>query len=268
MQTCLRLVVLSGLLLGTTARAADDPPGGKAIQDAIKSLQAKKASATDPTDRDKIDQAVAALQKLIAKPAAVRHVFPQLTPEMLKEKLHGRASYDAKTGELTLTYDFANQEQMKDFDLGRGSRLKMSSGVLTLNGSEKYTHIVLFRTMRANVDVTVPFKPLGFYLGTTNDLQVYLHEDWSIEMWLDGHMAAKKPLPLGQRGKLLRFGMAVEENRIAVQAGGVVLGGNITDKPRGGQVILYGGHNDGAQFRNLVIKGEPDPDWIKSFFAQ
>jgi hypothetical protein len=276
MRTCLQLVVISSLLFATIGRADDDPPGEKAIQEAIKDLQAKKTLAANEVDRDKIDQAIAALEKVVAKPAAAPSpvpgaapdAHPQLTPEVLYSKLHGRVAYDARTGELTLTYNFLNPNQIKDFELGRGSRVKMANGTLFVGGSERYTHVVPFKTVRVTADVEVVNGPLGFYVGTTQDLQLYIHDNWSIEMWLDGVAASRKPLPLGQWNKLLHILMVVEEKRIALQAGAVVLGGAITDKPRGGKVIVQGGHNDGALFHNLVIKGEPDPEWLRTFFKK
>jgi len=266
--------VLVCMLLGAVICLADDPPGDLAIQEAIKDLQAKKTLADKKEDRNKIEMAIAALEKVLGKPSAAPaepltgagDAHPYLTPELLKSKLNGKAAFDAKTGELTVTYDFRNADQMKDFDMGRGSRLKMANGILFVGGSERYNHVVPFKTLRVTADVTVNNGPLGYYLGTTQDLQLYIHDNWSIEMWLDGTSASKKPLPLIQRGKSLHVVLVVEDNRIGIQAGAVILGGTITDKQRGGQVVLQGGHNDGAQFRNLIIKGTPDPDWVKRFF--
>jgi uncharacterized protein (TIGR03067 family) len=186
--------------------------------------------------------------------------------EMIQAKFKGRAAYDFKTGELTLTYDFRNADQLKDFDLGKGAKAKVANGVLTLGGSEKYTHVVPFKTVRATADVAV-YKPLGFYLGTTGDLQLYIHDNWEVSLWLDGEAASRTPLPAGQHGRYIRYGLAVEEKRIAIQVGTVVLGGSVTDKPRGGHVILFGGHNNQALFKNLVIKGEPEPEWIATLSA-
>src|SRR5256885_661466 len=54
------------------------------------------------------------------KPAGARGVIPAITPAMLRAKLAGRASYDPKTGVLSLTYRFADKNELKDFDVGDG----------------------------------------------------------------------------------------------------------------------------------------------------
>ena len=106
--------VLVCMLLGAVICLADDPPGDLAIQEAIKDLQAKKTLADKKEDRNKIDMAIAALEKVLGKPSAAPaepltgagDAHPYLTPELLKSKLNGKAAFDAKTGELTVTYDF------------------------------------------------------------------------------------------------------------------------------------------------------------------
>jgi hypothetical protein len=257
------------LLLGGAGRGADDSPGDLAIRGAIEALRAKKAQAGNKADRDKIDRAITALERVLAQPAVApdaedKDAFP-LTPELLKDKFHGRATYNAKTGELSLAYDFRNRNQLKDFDLD-GANPWMANGAVEVLGQQKFTHVAKFLTLTATAEVAIG-KPLGFYLGTSQDLQLYIHDNWSIELWLDGQLAARNPLPPAQQRKPMRVVMTVEPKRFSLQAGSVKLAGSVTDKARGGQVVLMGGHNDGAQFRNLVITGKPDPEWAKTFFG-
>jgi WD40 repeat protein len=73
---------------------------------------------------------------------------PGITPA-LQKKLHGQVAYNQKTGELTLTYDFKDEDQLKDFDAGTDKPV-IENGTLRCQGAEAIKHVVHFKTLKVS----------------------------------------------------------------------------------------------------------------------
>ena len=64
----------------------------------------------------------------------------------LVSKLAGKASYDQKTGVLTVVYNFSDRRQLKDFECGE-AKPGMARNVLVLDAATSIRHVVQYDTL-------------------------------------------------------------------------------------------------------------------------
>src|SRR5262245_34505774 len=156
MRKLVILVVMSfgfvGSLVGRTP-AEDESPAKEAIKEAITLLEARKARLEDKAAQEELAKAIAALETSLAKKVEGRGKAPpgplNIIPEVVRKKLAGKATYNPRTGELILIYDFKDKRQLKDFDAGKSSPV-LVRGALQMEGGESMTHAVKFKTLTAS----------------------------------------------------------------------------------------------------------------------
>jgi hypothetical protein len=196
---------------------------------------------------------------------------PAITPALLQKKFHGRAAYNPKTEELTLTYDFRDKNQLKDFDTGKDKPI-VSRGVLKFLGGETITHVVRFHTLKMSGLIVFENEDYnGDHFRTTEghgmvgsttmggpspliNLQIR-HVTKVTQGPKDVNF--KRPIP---------FEFDVSESRITLRFATTTL----SAPGKGlvaGQVQLLGG-NSGNAFGRISMTGKLDPEWAKEFFAK
>jgi hypothetical protein len=245
--------------LGSTALAADEEsPAQEAIKEAINILEARKARTEKKGDQDKIADAIAALQKLLPTKAAGDG--KKITPAILRKKFQGKASYNSKTGLLTLVYDFSSTDQLKDFELD-DSKPQVAKRKVKLDGGEVMRHAVKWKTVTINAQCANRRGNNHPLIATTERYAFWIAGD-KTALHFQGNDVVENRLP---RGNLWPVELKVMERRISLKAGDISLGKAVkTDGA--GQVELKGGEK-GNTFSSVVLEGKMDEEWAKKFFA-
>lgn len=184
-----------------------------------------------------------------------------LTRAYLKKKFAGRASFNPKTAELTLAYDFANKKQLSDFELG-DTKPVLAGGVLTLEAAATIRHIVEFKTLTVTGILRAGGTAVGEpHLATTSKVRVYGNGG----LIVDGQ-GGQNDIGGITAGSPTYFTLTITEKRLGFEAG-TKKGGLARDVPKAGQLILGGG-GSGNQFSKLTLTGTMDDDWANRFFAE
>jgi len=258
-------LALAFLLLGATQTRGDDSLGDEAIKEAITILEARKAQAEKKEDQKKIGDAIASLEKLLAKAGDPKKVDPAkvddelgLTPAVLSKKLAGRAVFNKKTDELTLVYDLKDKADLKDFDLG-DAKPTIAKGVLPLKGGESIQHIVKFKTLTLTGQISSHFNGKD-HIGTTSGVTI----SGSGTLVIKGGGYAETGF-WSDKG-LFPFKLEVLPTRVGFTSGTKQGGVPVKDFSCG-QVTLSGG-SSGNQFTKLIFTGKLDDEWAKEFFSK
>jgi len=274
-------LLAAGVLLA--AVRADDTPGEEAIKEAITILEARKAQAEKKEDKDKIARAIADLGKLL--PAAKKDggeakADPDLgkliTPALLKKKFAGKAAFNPKTGELTLVYDFAIKDQLKDFDLG-DAKPAMAKGVLRVLPLDEIRHFAEFQSVQ--VTGTCVIENIGDAKG---EVYIRTNDEPGSEgcgLWITkggvytSIVLAEKKKKLAEtaaikveqlKGVAQPFSLRVSPGKATLKVGREEISGR-TESEAAGRLELLGGLG-GLQVKSLVIVGKPSAEWAKGFF--
>jgi hypothetical protein len=194
---------------------------------------------------------------------------PVIPAAKLKAKLAGRATYDQKTGVLTITYRFADKNEFKDFDFGDAKPKPSSPAALVLQPKESAKHVIRFdtievsgvislREMRGNVLTTSDGAVVA--LGGQNPDGIYLNTRGS-----SGTVSAI--VPASVRGGSIRFRVTVGEKTAEFQYANERLTQGLA-QPSAGQVTLHGGDNFPFSYSSLTISGKVNAEWAATFFAE
>ncbi|QEL17867.1 hypothetical protein [Limnoglobus roseus] len=257
---------------------ADDTPGEEAVREAITVLEARKAQVEKKEDKDKIAKAIADLEKLLpaakndgGKAKADADLVKLITPAALKKKFAGKAAFNAKTGELTLVYDFKEKEQLKDFDLG-DAKPEVKQLTLRVGPADGIQHVAKFKTMKVTGSVAVenvPFDVRKPFMRTTEGTSV------AIDEWNGNRLKLlQKETQIGEKHfgrvsfekRLVPVVLLITESKASAKFGDHEIAGKV-EGVTAGHVELLGGQG-GVMFKSLVISGVPDEGWAKTFFKE
>lgn len=272
MPRVLFLLALLATGLFFAAAQADDPPGEEAIREAITILEARKAQAEKKEDKDKIDRAIADLGKLLPaakkdgdKAKAEPDLAKLVTPALLKKKFAGKAAFNPKTGELTLVYDFATKDQLKDFDLG-DAKPKLQKGNLELASGEGVTHVVDFQTVRITGSVAIKTLNQSGPVSTSGGVKLWFNRDgMERHLKLGDDKVAEFKAGVDDLKGAVAFDLTVAPSRCGVKVGGTTLGKEA--KLTAGTTTLSGG-TGGAVFGKLSLTGTVGEEWARGFFKE
>jgi hypothetical protein len=268
MFRCLILIATMSFL-ADTGLAADESRADKAIAKAIADLEAARDSIGDPIDKAKIDKAVRELEAVVggeeesAKPAMLNFV---VKPATLKKKFGGKATFNAKTGELTLAYDFNQKSQLSDFEVN-DLNVVLRDKALFVDSGDKLQHIAKFKTFA--VSTIMMIKGLrgpgiassnGTHLGTGG-----LNPDTVWVQAIQGGNAGKI-VPDNIRSGRIPVTFTVTPTKSSITYANERLATPTVKKDDIHQVVFVGGA-EGCGFSNLVISGVPDPTWFKIFLG-
>jgi hypothetical protein len=256
------------LLCLACATAADASAGDGALREAIELLNQRKAAIADADQQKRLDEAIKTLEEMLRRATQATSDASRL-PLMLadvRKKLKGRAALNPKTGELTLTYDFANAAQLADFK-GDKARPQVVDRMLALEAGDSVVHAVKFTTF--TLTATVGVKQMKGVLVATSEgttISVGGRNPDTFYLVPKGAERSHAVVPRKERTGLIPIGLRVEESRVQAFWGSTKLG-RPTKEPQGGQIQLFGGEM-GQVYGNLVITGHVDEAWGREFFGR
>lgn len=249
------------LLLLTIGQEPTLSHADRSIVAAIAGLEKARAATEDPAEQAKIDAAVRELETIIeGKP----DIDLEITPALLKAKFAGKAVYNPKNGELTLTYDFPGKGQLADFET-KDSKAIIAKKHVVLEAADNLKHRAKWK--RFTVTATMSHKGMrgvgiastnGSHLGTggANPDTLYLG--------VAGGPTVSKVVPANIRSGNVPVSLSVTPARTTVRYGTETLAQPTLKANDTHQVELLAGA-EGCAFTNLVISGTPDPQWLKHF---
>ena len=194
------------------------------------------------------------------------------TTTLLKKKLAGKASYNPKTLELSLGYDFSNRNQLRDFDSGE-AQPKCLNRSLELAAGEGITHVAEFQTVRVSGVVAIRNLNQTAPLATTTGIKLFFGRDGS-ERYLQlglghnpqGDAEASVWLPdITDLKGAVPFELNVTPSRCSLKIGTSTLGKEVT--LTAGRIQFNGG-SGGTAFGRLSMAGKVDEEWATSFFSE
>lgn len=260
------------LLLITHAPAADRSPSDEAIAKAVKLLESERDKIDDGLERARLDKIIRDLESAIddpehdVKPSALTF---EVTSAALKKKFAGKATFNPKTGELSLAYDFPGKAQLSDFEVG-DKKVLITKKTLFIEAGDELKHIAKWRSFTVNS--VLSFKEMaGAGVASSNGAQFRLAGAGSATILLAmplGETVRKIAPPSVRNGSVpaifsvtpkkatARWGdeiLAVPAPKLAVQ-----------QEVPPHQVVLHAGRV-GCGFGNLTITGVPDPEWLENF---
>lgn len=255
------------LLFAAVVMAAEDSGASdadEAIAAAITFLEGQLEDATDPAVQARIRKAIRRLEVVrdgATSEEAAAAVNFDVKPAVLKKKFKGRAAYDAKTGLLTLTYDFGKKDQLKDFDLGDAKPV-MADQALVLEAGDKITHIAKFRSFAVKGIWLVKVMDSGG-VASTSGPQILIAAS-NVYLQNPGGQGEMKSVAREFRTGAIPFQFGVNANKIKIQYANERLAKPPAKTDEIHQIVFDGGHQ-GNGFAKIVIAGEPEPEWFQSF---
>lgn len=275
--------LMSALLVCTFAGvviAADKSPAELAIAKAIAVLEADRDKADDPLEKAKIDKAIRELEVLIedpdadskpnaAKSSAIKFV---VKPAVLKKKFGGKSVFNAKTGELTLTYDFSQKGQLADFET-KSVKAPIAQGTVLIDGSETLTHIAKFKSV--SVSTNMSFKSMrGCGISSTGGANFYTGGQFpdTIYLAVEGSEGAATVVPANRRSGTVPVALTISPSVASVRFADdrlvVKIAKNAVPGHKELHQLVFEGGVEGAGFSNIIIVGIPDPEWFKDFVGE
>ena len=266
------LCMMAILAVSDFVRAADPTPSEKAITEAIKLLEAKRDTIDDAIEQAKVDKAIRELEALIEDPdnpkpeAMPAPIDFDVTPAMLKKKFAGKAIFNPKTHELTLTYDFAGKAQLSDFEVN-DTKAVVSKKFLGIDAGDKLKHVARFKTFTASA--VMSFKGMrGVGIESTNGSQLSTggRAFDTVILRVADSQGASKIVPANVRSGTVPISLSITTGKTSIQFAAEKLSQPTARKGDIHQVVLVGGV-EGCGFGNLTIVGVPDTAWLKDFLA-
>ena len=263
--------IICCLIVSSIGFAAEQTPSEKAISEAIKLLEKERDGIDDAIEQSKVDKAIRELEFLIEDPdnptprdARPAPITFEITPAMLKKKFSGKAIFNEKSGELTLTYDFPGKAQLADFEL-EDAKPVVNKKTLMIDAGDKLTHVARFQSFTASATMT--FKGLrGVGIASTNGSQLFTggarHD--TVFLRLPEGTGVSKIVPGNVRSGMLPIALTVTPSKTSLRFGNEKLSAPTTRKGDVHQVVLNAG-TEGCAFSNLIIVGIPDAEWLKQF---
>jgi hypothetical protein len=275
-------VLLCFFLHSTMLRA--ETPGEVVVTEAIQSLKKERAALKEKADRDLLDAAIEDLEERLTQvgtdqpePEEQQGDGPFVMPKNWELKFstgRNRPSYNKKSGELKLLYDFADAKQLKDFECAGGVKPAIQKGVLTVKGGSELKHIASFKTLSVSctficghegnpIQTTeghaLRIKTTGHYFKGQTFGVVILEGGKEIGFKnLDlGYLEDEVPIPL----KTWHVGAST----MSLEIGRVELGGKIAEGNAGHVRLVAEGAP--TRYSKMSISGVIDPQWAEEFFS-
>lgn len=182
--------------------------------------------------------------------------------KLLRKKFAAsRATLDAKTGVLTLAYDFKKPDQLKDFDTSAATPKLLGNGAVRLSPADKMTHLAVFK--EGTFQAAVKFE--------NNKRQRFLSANGVWADYGEGYycrvffMPKEKNMEFknANEGIVYTCQLAVAPERVKLTVNGKELG-YAKEGGETGSFTLHGG-DSGIAFGTVTISGIPEPLWFKEF---
>lgn len=260
--------LLATCLLLLCAPVFAESESEKIIGDAIRMMEAKRDDIKDALDKAKVDKAIRELEALIGDPdKPAPPVQFDVKPAVLKKKFGGRAVYNSKSGELTLTYDFGNKNQLSDFAVD-DAKVAIVNNTLLIEGGDKLVHKAKFKSFTINSAIS--FKSLrgvGFSCTGGSQLRTGGMIPDTVYFEVAGAPPSQKIVAEELRSGTLVCSLAVSPKKTSMRFGPESFSIPTVKPDDFNQIILVAG-SEGGGFSKVTIVGVPDPTWFKEFLAE
>jgi hypothetical protein len=196
-----------------------------------------------------------------------------ITADLLKKKFQGAAEYDSETAVLTLTYDFTDPAQLKDFK-AKGSRAAVKDGIMQIPATETMTHIARFK--HVTVTGVMAVKDMKGKIMTTtggvtfglgqNNVNSAKPNSFYVIVISGGKVDGKAQFadPDEFQGNV-NFVLRVLPEQLAFVYGG--RSAVATHLKRQAGLLSFHGGEVGFGYSQLKISGVVDENWARSFFS-
>ncbi len=262
------LLAVPALLVSGTF-AADQTVAEKAIAKAIELLEVERDAAAGALDQARIGKAIRELEALLgdAEPKPTKIDF-EVKPAVLKKKFGGKAAFNPKTSELTLTYDFSKKPQFADFE--SNPKIQIVPQGVVIEAAESLKHNAEFRSFTASA-VMVVKSMRGCGISSTNGSRMRTGDTGGAVpngLYIDvpGGASEWKVVPADAVAGKIPVSLAVSSSKTTVKYANESLAAATVHKDDVHQIVIEGG-SDGCGLTNLVIVGIPDPAWFKNLLA-
>lgn len=241
-------------------------PADEVIRSAIDQMDAQLEKIDDMAARQKLMKAIEQLESVLYEDGKNSDASPdfEVKPLVLKKKFQGKAAYDAKTGQLSLFYDFTKKEQLKDFDLN-DAKVAITNKALLVDGGDTVNHIAKFKVFTVSgIFGLKSMRSCG--IGSTNGSHLGtggLGHD-TLYMGIPGGAGDQKIVPDKLRSGSIPFSLSVTPRKTSISYGTERLTQATVKKDDIHQIVVIGG-TEGIGIANLTIVGIPDPKWFKEF---
>lgn len=258
-----RFWILILLVMPNMVSLAGEESADDALREAVALLEARREAITDRGERKRLDDGIAALKKTLRE-SKEGWSWAKITPVMLREKLKGKATFNSQSKELSIAYDFASEQQLKDFSTDKANPI-VARRVLSLEAGDKITHCVPFQTLTMSAVLGLK-KMKGRVISTTEGTAVGLGGANPDTVYFNPKDAAGVSLivPANVRSGSVPIAMTLSESKATFQFGNDKLGREV-NKPGAGQLVLSGGEI-GFNYASLLISGTVDEKWAAEFF--
>jgi TolB-like protein len=200
---------------------------------------------------------------------------PKIDPALLRKKFSAsKATYDAKTGELSLAYDFKTPLQSKDFDL-KESKPNLRGGAVYLDPGDVIDHIAKFESATVSGIVSIPsIESQRTLLSCSGGIELQYSREGGLSQTQFFLLARQQ----GQKREVAKATSYPWPIRIAPLRFSVIgnkASASVADRPFGGtsQLSEFGtlsihGGSGGIAIGGLVISGKPNEEWFREFLAK
>jgi len=270
------LSVLFFLAACSTAIPADTP-GEEAVKDAVKTLKVKRAAAKDKADQALLDTAIRDLEERLAQvgkgePGEEKKGEPFVLPKGWELKFNTgktRPTYDQKTGEMKLAYDFSDAKQLKDFEFDDEVKPAVQKGTLTVKGGCEIKHVAKYRQASISFEVTCGSHGHIAFFG---DCALSLSYNYVAGDRVINYQDGQEQIISQPAKELVGKPFPVNKWFFTPKLVGLEIGGKEVTAKRGAKhpdkcVLTLAALKAPNIYRKLTISGVPDPDWAKEFFA-
>jgi hypothetical protein len=182
---------------------------------------------------------------------------PVLNPALLRKKLRGRVTYDARTHVLTLYYDFKNKRQLEDFE----GHPTLGNGCMAIPIGEHALHIAKFKTVVVSGVCAMQSPKEGDLISATGGFVAGRHGT-TLSVSGQGDGVSNQ---VGPEDKIV----VCPFEFILTHKMAFVMGSEVAKERKEvavGQVKLLSGLA-GVAYGNLTISGEVDMGWAMEFFG-
>lgn len=268
----LAIVIL--IFVHGAVHADESNPAINDIETTIMAFQesADHVKSTNPAAYALYTNAIRDLNKYLpGTEAPAKAIAPLvLATKTLRKMFKGQSKYDAKTGVLSLGYDFNDPACVQDFKID-GTQPDLAKGALIVPLAESLTHKVVWGSQLTITGEVKCGNRNGDQIAFTNGLKFSEgnYNAWFLNMTGPGvaNVQARINDDYGhtEDSSWVSFTITIVPKTISAKWGDAKLGA-ATTVPFSGGLKLLGGAGGNA-YRNLIMSGIPDQEWLNNQIA-
>jgi hypothetical protein len=206
-------------------------------------------------DASSTEQEKRSAKPLVIDQKTLKEVFGALRP-----------TYDKKSGILTLYYDFARPEQLRDWEVPDNAVTKSTQGKgIRISPAASLRHRVSFQEGTCTFAFAIRQSADSGKVISAGDEITASQEPYYSRQW---KFSRDKSVQVGKGNDILQFRVhfAVEGRRYLVRVNDAELA--VDKVPSGTFSFLLHGGNNGADFGMVTISGKPEEEWLDKLLRQ